>query len=86
MNEMKLKDLFVSSLESSHILNSKGGSVSSQVTKMKIILKKKKVYNEQNKEHIKEYKKNYWLDNKEQLKLKHREYHKRKNGNGIQMS
>ncbi|MDW0169539.1 MAG: hypothetical protein QOA14_08925 [Nitrososphaeraceae archaeon] len=28
MNEMKLKDLFVSSLESSHILNSKGGSVS----------------------------------------------------------
>ena len=28
MNEMKLKDLFVSSLESGHILNSKGGSVS----------------------------------------------------------
>jgi hypothetical protein len=28
MNEMKLKDLFVSSLESSPILNSKGGSVS----------------------------------------------------------
>ncbi|MDW0187750.1 MAG: hypothetical protein QOK63_09755 [Nitrososphaeraceae archaeon] len=57
MNEMKLKDLFVSSLESSHILNSKGVQYHSQVTKMKIILKKKKVYNEQNKEHIKEYKK-----------------------------
>ena len=28
MNETKLKDLFVSSLESGHILNSKGGSVS----------------------------------------------------------
>ena len=28
MNEMKLKDLFVSSLESGHILNSKGDSES----------------------------------------------------------
>jgi hypothetical protein len=43
-----------------------------------LILQKKKVYNEQHKDRIKEYKKNHWQANKEHLKLKRREYHKRK--------